>query len=173
MHHQHYQLFFGYQGQIILNKLNLSITQPAVIVAAFSIFRTVPNDIVQDEKVSRPIIKRVIARPIVLLERFITQLIVRCIKIDIVIPNHVVPRDSNQSDRLIQRLHQRKVIKNNIAKRHAKSCVMALLHQNLLNHIMLNVFHFFEIPRLRITKEECFKLLRFALVTKRKINGFR
>ena len=84
------------------------------------------------------------------------------------IADHVVPRNSDQPDRLVQRFERIQIVEGDVSKGNAE-CVFLIANQ-LRNHVVHRVLDFLVVARLRVAKQKDLERLRFVLTVKREVN---
>lgn len=170
VHQENNELIFRDQSQVILNELHLLFPKSTLVVPALTLGSADPFHIVEGQKVNGPVVERIVTGTKVALVRLIGELIVGCIKIDVVIPDDVVPRDSNHRDRLIVRFEDAQVIEDDIAKRNTKRSVVCIFFHDLFDDIVGHVLDFLNVARLCVPEHQRFELIGFLLLSQGKVD---
>ena len=86
------------------------------------------------------------------------------------IPDHVVPGDSDHRDGLVERLECLKVVECDVAQSNAKRTFVA---NQFGDNVLSDVVDFGVVARLGVAKKQDLEVFGFGLLVKRKVNRLR
>ncbi len=111
VHHQHYQAVSVDVREVAPEPLELGGADRCLV----AFVRGHPPDIVEDDEVNFTVIKRVVARTVELLERFVGEFVGLSVVVDVVIAQHIVPGKADEGDGFVVLLEYAQVVEENIA----------------------------------------------------------
>ena len=113
------------------------------------------------------VVEGVVRRAVHALERFVAQLIVRGVEVDVVIADDVVPGDADQGDGRVERLEERQVVEHDVAERDAER----RFGPDQFGHdVVSDVVDFFLVAWLRVAEHDRAELVRLILRVEREVD---